>query len=74
MEPSLADQCLAAARSHEPADATTWEAMGALAGFGARGAPHALTIDTLLNLLLCSSNMYLLCCLTQLLAFAQYVK
>lgn len=38
VEPALADLCLASARSHEPADASIWEAMGTLAGLSAHGA------------------------------------
>ena len=49
IEPGLVDQCLAAARSNEPADASIWEAMGTLAGLSARGA-HQGCLQSALSL------------------------
>jgi hypothetical protein len=45
-QPLLAERCLAAARSHDPASAAAWEAMAALAALspaGARASPRCET-------------------------------
>ncbi len=39
-QPLLAERCLAAARSHDPGSAATWEAMGSLAALSPQGEPN----------------------------------
>ena len=45
-QPLLAERCLAAARSHDPGSAATWEAMGSLAALSPQGEPKVHNILT----------------------------